>query len=235
MTGALLGRGRTADVYAVGDDGAWVLRRYRDGGDTAREAALMGRLAEAGCPVPAVREAAGADLVLERLRGPSLAEAVLAGAWTPEGAGRLLAELLARLHAVPGGVAHLDLHPENVVLDEERGPVVIDWRTAREGTEPGLDRAMTALLLAEVAVSPAPYAEGARACLAAFLGAVSGPLLLAEAGALRAADPCLSAEEVAGLGRAVALVREGVSGEGSGEVGEVDDRLAVDSGHVDVR
>ncbi|MET8969801.1 phosphotransferase [Streptomyces hydrogenans] len=201
----LLGRGRTADVYAT-DDGAWVLRRYRDGGDTAREAALMVRLAGAGYPVPAVREATGPDLVMERLRGPSLSEAVLAGTHTPEEAGRLLAELLTRLHAVPGGVAHLDLHPENVVL-AERGPVVIDWRTAREDTDPGLDRAMTALLLAEVAVSPAPYAGGAGVALTALLAACTGPLLLAEAHALRAADPHLTEAETAGLGRAVERVR----------------------------
>ncbi|MEV6200537.1 hypothetical protein AB0M64_11210 [Streptomyces sp. NPDC051771] len=41
-----MGRGRSADAYATGD-GAWVLRRYRDGGDTAREAALMVRLGAA--------------------------------------------------------------------------------------------------------------------------------------------------------------------------------------------
>ncbi|MFD6360045.1 phosphotransferase [Streptomyces roseolus] len=202
----LVGRGRSADVYAT-DDGAWVLRSYRDGGDTAREAALMVRLAEAGYPVPAVRGAAGPDLVLERLRGPSLTEGLLAGAYEPEAAGALLAGLLDRLHALPGRVVHLDLHPGNVVLAEDRGPVVIDWRTAEEGAEPGLDRAMSALILAEVAVSPAPYAPGARAGLAALLAASPGPLLLAEARARRAADPNLTAAEVGALGAAEELVR----------------------------
>ncbi|GHJ92849.1 hypothetical protein SNE510_23680 [Streptomyces sp. NE5-10] len=46
-----LGRGRTADVYAT-DDGAWVLRRYRDGGETAREAALMVRSPSPPPPTP---------------------------------------------------------------------------------------------------------------------------------------------------------------------------------------
>ncbi|MEU2507755.1 phosphotransferase [Streptomyces sp. NPDC007863] len=206
MTGIPLGRGRTADVYAT-DDGGWVLRRYRDGGDTAREAALMVRLAEAGYPVPAVRGAAGPDLVMERLRGPSLMDGLLAGAYEPEAAGALLAGLLDRLHALPGRVVHLDLHPGNVVLAEDRGPVVIDWRTAEEGAEPGLDRAMSALILAEVAVSPAPYAPGARAGLAALLAASPGPLLLAEARSRRAADPNLTAAEVGALGAAEELVR----------------------------
>ncbi|MEU3606924.1 phosphotransferase [Streptomyces sp. NPDC035033] len=202
-----VGRGRSADVYALGDDGRWVLRRYRDGGGTAREARLMTRLAAAGYPVPQVRESAGPDLVLERLHGPSLLDALLAGTYAPEAAGALLAGLLDRLHALPGRVVHLDLHPGNVVLAGERGPVVIDWRTAEEGADPGLDRAMSALLLAEVAVSAAPYAAGARAGLAALLAASPGPLLLAEAGARRAADPHLTAAERGALGAAVELVR----------------------------
>ncbi|WP_282697681.1 phosphotransferase [Streptomyces sp. CC208A] len=208
MTGRLVGRGRSADVYEVGgDDGGWVLRRYRDGGDAEREARLMARLAGAGYPVPAVREAAGPDLVLERLTGPSLLDALLAGAYEPEPAGALLANLLHRLHTLPGGVVHLDLHPGNVMLTEDRGPVVIDWRTAEEGADPGLDRAMSALLLAEVAVSEEPYAPGARGGLAALLAAAPGPLLLAEARTRRAADPNLTAGEVAALGRAEGLVR----------------------------
>ncbi|MFJ5709478.1 phosphotransferase [Streptomyces sp. NPDC093105] len=207
MSKRLVGQGRSADVYAVGDDGRWVLRRYRDGGDTAREARLMTRLAAAGYPVPAVRDAAGPEMVLERLRGPSLMDGLLAGAYEPEAAGALLAGLLDRLHALPGRVVHLDLHPGNVVLAEDRGPVVIDWRTAEEDAAPGLDRAMSALILAEVAVSPAPYAPGARAGLAALLAASSGPLLLAEARARRAADPHLTAAEVGALGAAEELVR----------------------------
>ncbi|MFI8323236.1 phosphotransferase [Streptomyces sp. NPDC085529] len=203
MSKGLVGQGRSADVYAVGDDGRWVLRRYRDGGGTAREARLMARLAAAGYPVPAVREAAGPDLVLERLRGPSLMDALLAGAYEPEAAG----VLLAGLHALPGRVVHLDLHPGNVVLAEDRGPVVIDWRTAEEDAEPGLDRAMSALILAEVAVSAAPHAPGARAGLAALLAASAGPLRLADARARRAADPHLTAAEVGALGAAEELVR----------------------------
>ncbi|MFF2774802.1 phosphotransferase [Streptomyces sp. NPDC058052] len=207
MSKRLVGQGRSADVYEAGDDGAWVLRRYRNGGDTAREARLMTRLAEAGYPVPAVREAAGPDLVMERLRGPSLLDGLLAGTYGPESAGVLLAGLLDRLHALPGGLVHLDLHPGNVVLSEDRGPVVIDWSTAEEGGEPGLDRAMSALILAEVAVSPAPYAPGARAGLAALLSAAGTPLLLPEARRLRAADPNLTPAEVAALDGAEELVR----------------------------
>ncbi|MER5966951.1 phosphotransferase [Streptomyces sp. NPDC002057] len=206
----IIGRGRTADVYALPGDGAWVLRRYRDGDDATREAELMTRLARQGYPVPAVLRAEGPDLVMERLTGPSLLDALLSGTVEPEPAGALVAGLLARLHALPGTPpAHLDLHPGNVVLTD-RGPVVIDWQTAEEGHPAGLDHAMSALMLAEVAVSPAPYAPGARAGLTALLAATTAPVLphLGRARTRRAAIPCLTAEERAVLGAAEALVRE---------------------------
>ncbi|WP_426403666.1 phosphotransferase [Streptomyces sp. R-07] len=204
----IIGQGRTADVHALDEER--VLRRYRDGGDATREATVMARLADQGYPVPAVLHADGPDLVMERLTGPSLLDALLAGTYEPEPAGALLADLLARLHALPGGgVVHLDLHPGNVILTEARGPVVIDWQTAEEGRPPGLDRAMSALILAEVAVSSAPYAPGARAGLAALLSATRGPVLphLPAARARRAADPNLTAGEVGALGAAEELVR----------------------------
>ncbi|MFB6626724.1 phosphotransferase [Streptomyces sp. NPDC056374] len=207
----IIGWGRAADVYALPGDDAWVLRRNRDGGDTAREAEVMARLARQGYPVPAVLRAEGPDLVMERLAGPSLLDALLAGAYEPEPAGLLIAELLAGLHALPGSPpSHLDLHPGNVLLTAGRGPVVIDWETAEEGHPPGLDHAMSALLLAEVAVSPAPYAPGARAGLAALLSAAKAPVLpyVGEARARRAANPCLTEEEAAALGAAANLVTE---------------------------
>lgn len=80
-TGQLLGSGRTADVYAL--DGSWVLRRYRDRTDTTEELAVMSYVGAFGFPVPRIGPPAeGArptDLVLQRLTGPTLAEALLAG------------------------------------------------------------------------------------------------------------------------------------------------------------
>ncbi|MFF6778357.1 phosphotransferase [Streptomyces sp. NPDC012637] len=207
-TGALLGTGRSADVYALtGTDEGRVLRRYRDGGDTGPEARIMRDLARHGYPVPRVARAAGPDLVMERLTGPTLLEAGAVGDVTAEAVGALLADLLHRLHLTPW--IHLDLHPGNVVL-AAAGPVVIDWRTAREGP-PGLDRAMSALLFAEAALSPAPYAPGARAALAALLDRLDAPVspYVPEAAVLRAADPNLSAEERAAVATAAGLVTAG--------------------------
>ncbi|MEU8620249.1 phosphotransferase [Streptomyces sp. NPDC048623] len=198
----VIGTGRSADVYEAGE--GWVLRRYRDGTDAAREARIMRALAAHGFPVPRVARAEGPDLVMERLTGPTLLEAAMTGTTTPEAAGALLADLLVRLHATPW--IHLDLHPDNVMLTPA-GPVVIDWLTAREGP-PGLDRAMSALLLAEAALSPAPYALGARAALASLLAHLTSPVTphLPEATTLRASNPHLSEAERAGVGAAGELV-----------------------------
>ncbi|MGW3014778.1 phosphotransferase [Streptomyces longwoodensis] len=211
--GPLLGSGRTADVYAL-DDG-WVLRRDRQGyGDAAAEGAVMAYLRGHGYPVPAVRPSASrTDLVMERLDGPTMLHACVAGTLGPEEAGRTLADLLRALHAVPGRsdpaarVLHLDLHPDNVVLTAD-GPRVIDWTNTEEG-DPALDWSTSAVILAQVAVSPHPLAAPAHPMLAALL-ADPTPLTeatLTEALRRRAANPTMSAQEVELLGDAGELVR----------------------------
>jgi streptomycin 6-kinase len=103
--------------------------------------------------------AVGTDLVMERLYGPVLLDAVAAGDHDAGAAGRVLADLHTRLHAIPSRagtpderVLHLDLHPANVVLTA-RGPVLIDWTNATDGP-PDLDVAQTAVILAQAAVEP---------------------------------------------------------------------------------
>ncbi|WP_406861299.1 phosphotransferase [Streptomyces sp. HUAS MG47] len=205
----LLGTGRTADVHALDED--WALRRHRNGGDAEREAATMRRVAACGYPVPRVLRAEGRDLVLQRLRGESLLDAALGGKVAPEAAGELSADLLNRLHATTP-VVHLDLHPGNVMLTPD-GPMVIDWVTAEEGPA-GLDCAMSAILLAEPAVSALPLAAAARRALAALLIRLETPVLpyLPAALTRRAADPYLTATEAADAIEAAALVAELTAG-----------------------
>ncbi|MEV6505667.1 phosphotransferase [Streptomyces sp. NPDC051642] len=214
--GKLIGSGRTADVYEI--DEAWVLRRNReDWGDAAAEGAVMEHVRAYGYPVPRVRMGdAGTsrtDLVMERLTGPTMVEAFVAGAIDAVEAGTVLASLLRQLHAVPGRrpgtrVLHLDLHPENVLLTPD-GPRVIDWGTAEDG-DPGLDWGLSAMILAQVAVDDdRPVAEPARAMLVSLLAGPSGLTGegLTEARRRRAVNPTMTAREVELLGVAEELVR----------------------------
>lgn len=208
--------GRDADVYAVGADR--VLRRYRDGADVAREAAVMVHLAAHGFPVPTVFHAAGPDLVMSRVPGPTMLAALLDGTTDVDTAAAVLAGLHHRLHGVPARrssdpdhrVLHLDLHPDNVLLGPD-GPVLIDWRNAGDGP-PELDVAMSAVILAQAAVGAmGSLTELARPLLPAFLAAVGGrPARQLDAAlALRGRDGNLTADEVANLARAGDLVRAG--------------------------
>jgi aminoglycoside phosphotransferase (APT) family kinase protein len=209
----LLATGRDADVFAL--DSQRVLRRYRDDGDVAAEAAAMAYVGGLGFPVPRVYSARGGDLVLERLTGPTMLQALSTGEISAEAAADMLAGLHARLHALPPRTPHqpgdrpvqLDLHPANVML-EARGPVVIDWRNSGEG-QPEFDVAVSALIVAQAAVDPARE-DGALAgsFLTAFLASVGAvpAEALDQAVRLRRDDPNLTAREISLLGEAVSLI-----------------------------
>lgn len=212
--GKLLGSGRRADVYEI--DQAWVLRREREGGgDAAAEGAVMAHVHAHGYPVPRVRPSGSrTDLVMERLSGPTVLQACLAGTLDGTEAGSLLARLLRELHAVPAlrstdpavRVLHLDLHPENVILTPD-GPRVIDWSDAAEG-DPGLDWAASAVVLAQAAVAGDSLSALAEVMLTALLAGPS-PLTrpaLAEALRRRAANPTMTETEVELLGTAEELI-----------------------------
>jgi hypothetical protein len=162
--GKLIGAGRAADVYALGEDR--VLRRYRtDSGMQAEaadkvvraEAEIMTYLAQAGYPVPVVYDAGGTDLVMQRLDGVDMLAAIQQRPWKAGYYGRMLAKLHDELHEIkappslkssftPGDrVMHLDLHPANVMLTTS-GPVVIDWTNACAGTA-GADVATAYLIM----------------------------------------------------------------------------------------
>jgi aminoglycoside phosphotransferase (APT) family kinase protein len=167
--GRLLGSGRSADVYDVGD--GRVLRRYRDGRPAAwvaREAEVMVHARAHGAPVPEVFGVTGSDIVLERAVGPTMFEALDRRAPVIREQAGLLARLHAVVHRVPplewlpapfgdgagvgdGGapadvLLHRDLHPLNVILTGD-GPLIIDWEGAARG--PALaDVAMTWVIVA---------------------------------------------------------------------------------------
>jgi streptomycin 6-kinase len=211
----LVGSGRDADVYSLGVDR--VLRRYREGGDATREAELMAFVAGHGYPVPTVFDVDGADLVMERIDGPTMLGALAAGTLDLAQAARILAQLQNRLHNLPGRTAalsgdrviHLDFHPENVMVGS-RGPVVIDWRNATDGAA-DLDVALSAVILAQVAVDDGDgRAALARDMLARFLEQTEGdPIrLLDEAVARRRANRTMTPAELDLLVPAEAVIRE---------------------------
>ena len=213
-TGKLLGTGRDNDVYEI--DETWVLRRSREGwGDAVAEGVVMEHVRAHGYPVPRVRlsDSTPTELVMERLSGPTMLEACLAGSLGADEAGATLADLLRRLHTVPAPdsadrrVLHLDLHPDNVMLTPQ-GPYVIDWSNTEEG-RPGLDWGISAMILAQVAVGDEPIADAARAMLAALLADPSRLTDdgLTEARRRRAANPTMSRREVELLGEAEELIR----------------------------
>ena len=157
--GALVGSGRSADVYEYGPD--QVLRRYRQPGDTEREVAGMEHARRHGFPVAAAKAINGTDIVMERLRGPTMLEVLERRPWLVARHAALLASLHRRLHAIeapdwlpaPVGtgsdLVHLDLHPANVILTAD-GPSVIDWPNVARGPGCG-DVAYTWIILATAA------------------------------------------------------------------------------------
>jgi aminoglycoside phosphotransferase (APT) family kinase protein len=140
--GALLAKGRAADVYEY-DDGL-VLRRYRTEFDSTAEADVMKYVGSLGFPVPNVVEASGRDLVMERLDGITMLTDFPKHPWRLFEHARTIASFHQRLHALPPAewmkrkhptgdvIVHLDLHPDNIMLTS-RGPIVIDWSNAGIG------------------------------------------------------------------------------------------------------
>jgi len=180
--GPLIGAGRAADVYALGENALGeqrVLRRYRNGGGAEREAGVMAHLAGAGYPVPRVYDASGPDLVMERLDGRDMLADLSSRPWLVRQYARTLAKLHDRLHAVvappslaqqfgPGDrILHLDLHPGNVMLTT-RGPVVIDWSNVAAGA-PAADVAMAWLIMATSEVDAPPLLRPAVSSIRAAL------------------------------------------------------------------
>ena len=205
--------GRDADVYHVDDQ--WVLRRYRDGHPVRDEADFMRHVAKYGYPVPAVREIEGADMIVQRLDGLTLGDAAIAGDLSATEIGTIHADLHRQLQAipVPSGtpglvVVHGDLHPLNVMATAD-GPVVIDWRNAREGLAE-FDVALTAIIFAQVVFDPA-YAQLAdllREALGVYLAASIDPTPgLPAALEYRSNNPTLTPEELALLPAQEKLIR----------------------------
>jgi len=190
------------------------------------EARTIAYAREHGYPVPAIHEvrAGGTEIVMERIDGPMMMDAMIRrpsrmGRYT-----RMLADLHDRLHVIPAPdwlpviddgdrLLHLDLHPMNVLLTAS-GPIVIDWPNAARG-DALTDVASTIVLLTcprmpgsrIVNSAAAPF----RVLLArAFAKRYRGRALdgrLAFAGEMKTFDRNMSPEEVAACLRVAARAR----------------------------
>ena len=222
--GRLLAEGRSATVHDLGD--GWVLRRCRDrSADVATEAAALRLAGRSGVPVPALRRAHGADLELERVRGPSMLAVLLDDPTAATRHGRVLVDLHRRLDAVaapaelglpaptgrPGRLLHGDLHPGNVLLSD-RGPVLVDWTDAGSGPS-SYDTATTWLVLACMdapgRAAHARFAAVRRPLLEAFLDGVdrtAAAAAMPAAAARRLADAATTDVERSRIRRLVAGV-----------------------------
>jgi aminoglycoside phosphotransferase (APT) family kinase protein len=136
-------QGRASSVTDLGNG---TILRY--GGHPAREAQIMELAQSHAFPVPRIHEVRPDALVLERIAGPTMGQAMARSPWEIRRHVRRLAELHERLHAIPfdgGSLLHFDLHPDNVILSPD-GPVLIDWTNAHGG-DPEADVAMTWVIL----------------------------------------------------------------------------------------
>jgi aminoglycoside phosphotransferase (APT) family kinase protein len=202
-----LASGRDCDVFALAD--GRVVRWYKDGRPAEDEAELIRAVHALGYPVPRVDEWDGPKIVMERIEGPTLGEQLFGGAVDADEGARVQADLQRRLHALPWGgqsLLHLDFHPLNVLMGPD-GPVVIDWTNARPGP-PGLDVAMSALILAGVALTL--EFPGAGDLLTAYGAAAPAPYAehLEEAARIRSGKPHTTVEEQAVMAQAVQLARD---------------------------
>jgi aminoglycoside phosphotransferase (APT) family kinase protein len=124
------------------------------------EARIMRYLHDQGYPVPAVEDISedGLDLVMERIEGLTMVDALGKYPWRVRRIALALADLHLSLHALrapdflagaPVGdgdrILHLDLHPLNVIMSP-KGPIVIDWARACRG-DPAVDVAVAWMLM----------------------------------------------------------------------------------------
>lgn len=115
---ALIGQGRTADVYAWQDNK--VLKLFHEGcseGSVAYELRIARIVEATGLPVPAVGndiiEVGGRrGIVYERIDGPNMVDVLRKRPWKVRSFGRMMAELQATIHRssvpeLPGGKSRL--------------------------------------------------------------------------------------------------------------------------------
>ena len=223
--GRLIASGRDGDIFEFGP--GRVLRKARDGRSLASEARIITYARDHGYPAPEIHElrANDSELVMERVDGPLMVDAMLRRIWRLRDFATMLADLHDQLHEIPGPgylrqmpdggdrLLHLDLHPLNVIVSE-RGPVVIDWTNAARG-EGSSDVAVTFVLLTCPRVPGSAVVRGLagpvrRTFARAFARRYRGPALdarIAEMAELKTLDRNMHPDEVVAMQKLAAQKR----------------------------
>jgi uncharacterized protein (TIGR02172 family) len=174
--GSLIGTGRTAEIFAWGDDR--VLKLFKDWCPHSwikREEKISRAVYESGLSVPAVEGIIEVDermgIIFERVVGDSMVDRMLSNQNGIIRYAEILAELHNAIHSreihdIPSlrdtivrdiyrskilsedkqtrmiqvlnqmkdgtALCHFDYHPLNIIMSP-RGPIIIDWMTARKG------------------------------------------------------------------------------------------------------
>jgi aminoglycoside phosphotransferase (APT) family kinase protein len=208
-----------------------VLRRAKSGRIIEAEARTIAYARERGYPVPEIHDvrAGGTEIVMERIDGPMMLDAMLRRPWLMGRYARQLADLHDQLHRIPAPdwlpavddgdrLVHLDLHPMNVLLAAS-GPIVIDWTNAARG-DALTDVAATVVLLTCPRMPGSRTINSAVAPLRAFIARsfaarYPGEPLdrhLVRAAELKALDRNLTDGERAACARLAARARKRASG-----------------------
>jgi aminoglycoside phosphotransferase (APT) family kinase protein len=226
--GPLLASGRDGDIFEFGP--GLVLRKAKNGRVIEDEARTIAYAREHGYPVPKIHDvrAGGTEIVMERIEGPMMMDAMLKQPSRMARYARELADLHDRLHVIPapdwlpdldGGdrLLHLDLHPMNVMMTPS-GPIVIDWPNAARGDALS-DVAVTVVLLTcpqmpgsrllNTAVQPLRQLLG-RTFAKRYKGRALDEKIVVAA-QLKALDKNLSSEEIAACQRLEARAKARVT------------------------
>jgi aminoglycoside phosphotransferase (APT) family kinase protein len=223
--GPRIAEGRDSEIFEHGP--GRVLRVARDGRSLHAEAEIMRYVRSHGYPCPEVHDAGEGYLVMDRLEGPTVMEAVGRLPFPLRRSGHLLADLHQRLHQIPAPpgirvaplpgdrLVHRDLHPLNVMMTPA-GPMVIDWANASAG-DPAFDVADTWVLFV-CATPPTSGIDrwivpiGRRLLLRAFLSGVDSAAArraIPAAVEHRLMDPNMSPEEHARMRELAAWAADG--------------------------
>jgi aminoglycoside phosphotransferase (APT) family kinase protein len=183
--GPKIAEGRDSEIFEHGP--GKVMRVARDGRSLVAEAEIMRYVRSHGYPCPDVHDAGDGYLVMDRLHGPTMMDAVGKPPFPLRRSGHLLAALHEQLHRIPAPpglrvaplpgdrLVHRDLHPLNIMMTPD-GPMVIDWANASAG-DPAFDIADTWALFV-CATAPVAGLDrvivpiGRRVMLRAFLSRV---------------------------------------------------------------